>query len=196
MRQWVYCSIQDSLQSSSDEGMQYSSETCESVQYSPEGNTIWKGSTGTVQNKYDFVQSSVLSTVQRHCDSVGYCSTVQGKCDWYSASTTCTVQRLILHSTTEQFRENVICTVLQLYGKVQLRVSISMLHMVQFQYSSDKTLIFTVFSTAQLSSVGLVENYEPEQFRSRISFKFYHHYNRKTPLEQLEYFVIYSLRIS
>ena len=62
------------------------------------------------------------------------------------------------------------CTVLQLYGKVQLRVSISMLHMVQFQYSSDKTLICTVFSTAQLSSVGLVENYEPEQFRSRISF--------------------------
>ena len=108
MRQWVYCSIWDSLQSSSDEGMQYSSETCESVQYSSEGNTIWKGSTGTVQNKYDFVQSSVLSTVQRHCDSVGYCSTVQRKCDWYSASTTCTVQRLILHSTTEQLRENVI----------------------------------------------------------------------------------------
>ena len=27
MRQWVYCSIWDSLQSSSDEGMQYSSET-------------------------------------------------------------------------------------------------------------------------------------------------------------------------
>ena len=28
-----------------------------------------------------------------------------------------------------------------------------------------------------------------------FSFKFYHHYNRKTPLEQLVYFVIYSLRI-
>ena len=28
-----------------------------------------------------------------------------------------------------------------------------------------------------------------------FSFKFYHHYNRKTPLKQLVYFVIYSLRI-
>ena len=63
---------------------QYSSDKiwfCTVLQYSLEWNTIWKGSTCTVESEYNFLRSSVLSTAQRQCDFVRCYSTAQRQCD-------------------------------------------------------------------------------------------------------------------
>ena len=62
-------------------------------------------------------------SVQLRDNAILYGATVQLRDNviWYSAGTTCTVQRVILHSTTEQLRENVMCTVLLYSYTVQFR---------------------------------------------------------------------------
>ena len=62
-------------------------------------------------------------SVQLRENAILYGATVQFRDNviWYSAGTTCTVQRAILHSTTEQLRENVMCTVLLYSYMVQFR---------------------------------------------------------------------------
>ena len=68
-------------------------------------------------------------------------------------------------------------------------------HRVKFYSTVHRQYILGIYSTVLQHSSETVRFMLHTVQSTVFSFKFYHHYNRKTPLKQLVYFVIYSLRI-